>query len=422
MLETIRKITLENGVRILLERIPHLRSASAGIWIDVGSRNETEPEGGLSHFIEHMLFKGTSTRNALEISHQMDLLGGSFNAFTSQENISLSAKVIDEHLPAALDLLAQMLLDSVFDPAEIERERNVILEEVKMYDDTPDEYVIDLFLNNLYEGNPLGRPILGEPANISRFSREDIRHYIGKEFSPNRVVVAVAGKFDEQQIESQLRHLFGSLGSPTTFPNPLLSAPPTFKSRNVNRKLAQVHFCMGTDGPSRTSEDRFAFAVLNTILGGGSSSRIFQEVREKRGLAYSIGSFDIAFRDTGCFAISGGTSPGTAQQVIRLCLEEVRKIYTSEISETELASAREQIKSATLLSMESSSSRMARLAETELYFGEYLPVDYSVGRINAVTRDDIRRAAETYLKERPVAFASIGPEKKFSPYLSGMAF
>lgn len=422
MTEQIQKIVLPNGVRILLERIPHLRSASVGIWLDVGSRNETESESGLSHFIEHMLFKGTSTHSALQLSHEMNLLGGNFNAFTSQENLCLNAKVIDEHVGAAIDLLAEMLLDSVYDEGEIERERNVILEEVKMYDDTPDEHVIDIFMDHFYAGNPLGRPILGPPENIRRFSRQDIRRFASREFAPDRIVIAIAGSFDPAAIEARLRRLFEPVSPNGHERNPVVAPSPAYRSHNVEKKLAQVHFCMGTDGPARTSDDRFAFAVMSTILGGGSSSRIFQEVREKRGLAYSIGSMDFAFKDTGCFTVSGGTGPRNAQRVVCLCLDEVKKIYREAVTEEELASAREQIRSGMLLGMESSSSRMSRMAECELYFGEYIPVEYSVRRIMEVTRDDVQRVAEKYLKDRPVTFASIGPEKKFEPYLCGLAF
>jgi predicted Zn-dependent peptidase len=420
--ENIKKIVLPNGLRILLERIPYVRSASIGIWLDVGSRNENEPESGLSHFIEHMFFKGTRSRNAYQLSNEMNLIGGNFNAFTTHENVCISAKVVDDNLSHAIDLLAEMFMDSAFDPDEIERERNVILEEVKMYDDTPDELVFDLFMKYMYADNSLGRPILGTPENIHQFNQHDIRRFIGKEFAPDRVVVSIAGNFDMRRIEPQLRRIFEPIHPNGWERNIVLPPTPAYRSHNEDRKLEQVHFCMGTDAPNRSSEERFAFAVLNTVLGGGTSSRIFQEVRERRGLAYSIGSFDMSFKDSGCFTISGGSSPRHIQKVLNICLDEVKKIYNEEISAQELENAKQQLKTSIILGMENSSTRMSRLAETEMYFGDYIPVDTVISRLDTVSAADVRAIAERYLKDRPITFASIGPEKKFEPYLGGLAF
>jgi len=420
--ENIRKIVLNNGVRILLERIPNIRSASLGLYFDVGSRNETLPEGGLTHFIEHMLFKGTNQLNSLQLSQEINRIGGNVNAWTTQENVAITAKVVDEHLPRAIELLFQMYHQSIFAPEEIERERNVILEEVKMYDDTPDELVVDVFMENLYADNPLGKPILGSPENIQRFKRDDLQSFVSREFTPDRLVVAIAGNFDLRRIEPLLRRLFDSLPARALPSNPLVQPVAAFKSSNINRKLEQVHFCMGTLGPRRNSDDRFAFSILNTILGGGASSRIFQEVREKRGLAYSIGSFDIMFKDSGCFAISGGTSPRNAAKVVDICLEQVKLAYSQDISQDELDSAKEQLKSGVLLGMESSSYRMSRLAESELNFGEFIPVDTILERVKAVTIQQVRDVAERYLRNQPVTFAGIAPEKKFEPYLQKIAF
>jgi len=420
--ENIRKIVLPNGVRIVLERIPYVRSASVGLWLDVGSRNEQENEGGLSHFIEHMFFKGTKTKNAYQLSNEMNFIGGNVNAFTTQENICMSAKVVDEHLSRAIDLLYEMYRESIFDPQEIERERNVILEEVKMYDDTPDELVVDVFMDHLYAGNPLGRPILGLPENIRTFQQPDLCKFVNKEFAPDRIVVSIAGNFDLRRVEPQLRRLFEPIHPNGWERNPIVHPTPAYQSFNVDRKLSQVHFCMGTDAPDRQNDDRFAFAILNTILGGGTSSRIFQEVREKRGLAYSIGSFDISFKDSGCFAVSGGSSPRNIGKVLDLCLAEVKRIYTEAVDEEEVLSAKEQIKSSVVLGMENSSNRMSRLAECELFFGEYIPVDYVLDRVNKVSIEEVQHIAEKYLKDRPITFASIGPEKKFEPYLAGLAF
>jgi len=420
--ENIRKIVLSNGVRIVLERIPYVRSASLGLYMDVGSRNETLPESGLTHFVEHMFFKGTEKFNAIELSQEINKIGGNVNAWTTQENVAITAKVVDEHISRAIDLLFEMYQHSIFAPEEIDRERNVILEEVKMYDDTPDELVVDVFMDNLFKGNPLGQPILGSPDNIKRFQRDDLQSYIGKEFAPERLVVAIAGNFDLRRVEPQLKRLFETLQPVAPVYNPLVSPAAAYHSSNIDRKLEQVHFCLGTTGPCRTSDDRFPFAVLNTILGGGASSRIFQEVREKRGLAYSIGSFEVMFKDSGCFAISGGMSPRNAAKVVDICLDQVKKAYAEDITQDELESAKEQIKSGVLLGLESSSYRMSRLAESELNFGGFIPVDQILERVRNVTVEEVRMVAEKYLKDKPVAFAGVAPEKKFEPYLQKLAF
>ncbi|MCX7020462.1 MAG: pitrilysin family protein [bacterium] len=418
----IRKINLHNGVRILFERIPYTRSASVGFWIDVGSRNEQDAENGLSHFIEHMFFKGTLRKNAYELSNAMNLIGGNVNAFTSQENICLSAKVIDEHLGHAIGLLAEIYQESAFSEDEIERERNVVLEEVSMYNDTPDELVVDMFMNRLYADHPIGRPILGAPENILRFQRDDIQRFLGREFAPDRIVVAVAGNFDQRRVEPQIRRIFEPISPNGWERNPLTRPAPVYSSHNEDRQLEQVHFCIGTDAPERASGERFGFSILNMIIGGGTSSRIFQEVREKRGLAYSVGSFDCTFKDAGCFAISGGCNPRNIHKVLELCLAEVRKFCGEGVTTGEIENAREQIKSSIVLGMENCSTRMARLAEYEMYFGEYVPVDHVIAKLNAVTRDDVRNLADKYLRDRPVTFTSIGPDKKFERYLNGMTF
>lgn len=421
-MENIKKICLENGVRIVLERIPYVRSASLGIWLDVGSRNEILAESGLSHFIEHMFFKGTDTKNACQLNNEMNCVGGNVNAFTTQENICISAKVVDEHLGRAIDLISEIYLQSAFDPSEIDRERNVILEEVSMYNDTPDEYVIDIFMNGLYAENSLGRPILGPPENISQFSQNDIRRFINKEFAPDRIVIAIAGNFDLRRVEPQLRRIFEPIKPNGWERNRVIIPDPAYRSHNEDRKLEQVHFCMGTDAPARDGDERYAFAVLSTVLGGGTSSRIFQEVREKHGLAYSIGSFDFSFKGSGCFGITGGSSPRNIHKVLKICLDEVKKIYGADISDDELDNAKQQIKSSIVLGMENSSNRMTRLAECEMFFGLYIPVDDVISRIDGVTRAEVRAVADKYLRDRPVSFASIGQEKKFEPYLSGLAF
>ncbi len=358
----------------------------------------------------------------MELNHEINHIGGNVNAWTTQEQVAITTKVVDEHLARAIDLVYDMFCNSVFPPEEIKRERNVILEEVKMYNDAPDELVIDVFLDTLYSGDPLGQPILGTPENIRRFTREDIQQFTNREFSPDRIVIAVAGSLDLRRIEPKLKRLFENLPVPTQPYTPIKPPRPTYESRNMKRRLEQAHFCMGTTGPSRTDDDRFAFAILNIVLGGGASSRIFHEVREKRGLAYSIGTFDLMFKDSGCFAISGGTSPKTAAEVVEISLEQVRKVYTDGITSQELDMAREQLKSGILLGMESSNSRMNRMAESEIYHGHYVPVNDVLERIRNVTLSDVHAVAEKYLKNKPVSFAGIARDNKFDSYLNQIAF
>lgn len=422
--ENVQKIVLPNGVRILLEKLPYVRSASIGLWIDVGSRNELPFENGISHFIEHMLFKGTSKYNALQVSQEINKVGGNVNAFTTQEHICLSSKVIDEHLERTFSLLFDMYSDSIFDSVELGRERGVILEEIKMYEDLPDELVIDEFIQNIYPNNPLGQPIIGNVTNVNDFKSDLMKKFIAREFSPDRLVISIVGNFDTDSLIAFLTNKLDKLekNPSSTQQNPLVSPDEISQSKVFDKKLRQVHFCFGGYGPNRASKDRFAFYVLNTILGSGSSSRIFQEVREKRGLAYSIGTFDIAFKDSGCIAVVGGCTPKNLSKVIDISLSEIKKSYTELVTDDELLSAKEQLKTGILLGMENSSSRMSRMSEYELYFGEYTSFDDTLNAIKNVTAAEVLEVAEKYLKDKDVSFTGIGPEKNLAPYKDGVRF
>lgn len=416
------KKVFKNGVRLLWERVPNVRSVSIGIWVDVGSRNENEDENGISHFIEHMLFKGTSRLNSERISAAINAIGGNVNAFTTQEDICLHARVVDRRLPQTIELLSQLLLDSKFAAQELERERNVILEEVKMYNDTPDELVVDLFTHNLWRGNSLGRPILGSVDTLRSFRRSDLLKYRDREFGPERVVIALAGNFDPRAVERQFSELFDALSTNGTQPNRVATPSPTFSRRCEVRDLEQTHFCIGTLGPERSSEDRYAFSLLNLILGGGSGSRLFLEIREKRGLAYAIHSFNGGFKDTGMFAITGGTSPKQVDQVLGLVFRELGRICDKLPSAAELRLAKEQMTTALLLGLESTHSRMIRLAESELSFGHYVSVEETMRRVEAVKPRDILHHARKYLKSKPVAFSAIGASDLSEKTLEGMTF
>ena len=406
---TFCKRTLKNGVRVVSEKIPHVRSVAVGLCLDVGSREETPLESGIAHVIEHMFFKGTAKRNVLEIATEINNLGGNANAFTSQEMIVLHSKVIDEQLGRVFDLLADLLCNSLFSDTELERERNVILEEIRMYEDTPDEQVIDNFTEALWRGSALGRPVLGRPQNIRRFKRRNLAAFMAKHFSPERLVISVAGNFDRKQLNRLVDGYFSDFGSGGEA-RQADSPVPVFRNKEVKRPLEQAHFCLGSEGPARNTDDRFAYSLMNLILGGGMNSRIFQEVREKRGLAYSVGSMQRPYRDTGYFAVTGGVQPKNLTAVTEVILGEIRRMHRESVSAEELQSAKEAFKGSVLLSLENTSVRMSRLADLELYFGRFIPIDEVMRKMNAVNVSQIQRVAEQHLKDRPVSISVIGPE------------
>lgn len=407
----IRLQTLPNGVRIATDRMDSVRSCSIGVWVEVGSRHERPREAGITHFIEHMLFKGTARHGALELADELDRLGGHFNAMTSQEAICLHAQSVDQKAPRAIELLTEMLLDSIYPEEEIARERNVILEEYKMYEDNPDDMIVDLFYKTLWPSSPLGRPIIGTPATIEKFSSRGIRDYLAREFNPKRILVVLAGSFDTKRCLALLKKTFGSLPSvrraSAVKPQPARAGTGQLV---MKRKMEQVHFCFGGPGPDHASRDRYAFGLMNLILGGGMSSRLFKEVREKRGLVYSIHSFAQRFRGSGSFGVGGATSPATLSEVLTLCLAELERICSEEVGEMELQMAKEQIHDSILMSIESTSARMFRLSESMLGLGR--PVSYTeiLENVMKIDAGQIRNVARKYLSGRAMAGAFIGPK------------
>jgi predicted Zn-dependent peptidase len=407
-LGTAYRKSLPNGLRILVEPLPHMRSASLGLFVDGGSRHERPNETGIAHFIEHMLFKGTKNSTSLELSTQQNLLGGNFNAYTGQEHIVLTAQVLDDHVLPATELLADMLLNSLFDPLEFERERGVILEELKMYDDTPDELILDMVLAGLYSGHSLGQPILGTPRSLKSFTPDSLRQYLLRQATPDRIVVAAAGAVDPDGFFKLVEQLFSNLPeSPHSCPE-LLPPTVTHVPRILDRKLEQTHFAFGVEGPSRLDDRRFPYAVMSTILGAGAGSRIFQEVREQRGLAYSIGTLEWFFQDTGCLVISGGTSHETFPEVVEVVRQEVRKLAEQPPSPEEVLCAKAQLRTGVVLGLESSGGRMARLAEQELWFGRLISVDETLAKLEAVTPEAVSQSVQTWLIDRPFAASIIG--------------
>lgn len=406
----IRIRTFPNGLRLVTEQVPSVRSCAMGLYLETGSRCESEDERGLTHFIEHMLFKGTRTRDVRRIAETMNYLGGNVNAFTTHEMLCLHARTIDHKAPEALDLLSEMLVESIFPEDEIRRERQVILEELRMVEDTPDDYSVDLFMENLWPGHPLGEPVIGRRQTIRRFTRDQILDYCRRYFRPDRLVVAIAGSFDARRCTAAIRRLIDlppagtRRGAKLKAPNGTVTVQPTARRRPTE----QVHFCLGSRAPHRLSPDRFAFGLLNMVLGGGMSSRLFLEIRERRGLAYSIGSFMQSYSDSGYFAVSGGTSPRTLREVLRIPRAEIDRICDEPVPDAELELARAQILDAIIMGLENTETRVSRLADSLIAHGRVVPIDELMERVSAVQAADVQRAAQRYLR-RPLAMALVGP-------------
>jgi len=387
-----RKDTLANGIRVVSETLPKSRSISIGVWVKVGSRHEAPEIGGVSHFIEHMFFKGTGKRSAKDIAIEMDSLGGEMNAFTSQETTTYYAKVVDEHLPVVIEILADILLGAKFDPVEMEKERKVILEEIKGVEDTPDDYIHELFTNTVWPDNSLGRPILGTKDTIRALKHNDIISYIENNYGPREIVISVAGNFEHVRLIDLLNLHFGKLargGVPKKEATPEFTAAISVKKK----QLEQVQLCIGCKGLHYTHEDRYAISALNTVLGNSMSSRLFQEVREQNALAYSIYSYVTSYRDTGLLTVYAGTDPSNALEVVQLVMKELRKIKEEGITPAEEQRVKNQLKGSLILSLESSNSHMSRLARQEIYFGKYLAIDDIIKGVEKVTAEQVQRLA-----------------------------
>jgi predicted Zn-dependent peptidase len=406
-----RKDTLTNGIRVVSETLPKSRSISIGVWVKVGSRHEPEEIGGVSHFIEHLFFKGTEKRTAKDIAIEMDSIGGEMNAFTSQETTTYYAKVVDEHLPVAIDILSDILLHSKFDPLEMEKERKVILEEIKGVEDTPDDYIHELFTNTVWADNSLGRPILGTRDTIKALKHKDIVSYIDDYYSPKEIVISVAGNFEHARLVELLNASFGKLARGGTAKK---EVTPAFNQAIAVKKkqLEQVQICVGCKGMPYTHEDRFIISALNTVLGNSMSSRLFQEIREQNALAYSIFSYVTSYRDTGLLTVYAGADPSNALEVVRLVTKELRKIKDEGITSAEETRVRNQIKGSLVLSLESSTSHMSRLARQEIYFGKYLSMDDIIKGVEKVTAEQVQRVAGQLFDRENVSLAILGPLNK----------
>ena len=384
-----RKTVLPNGIRVLTETIPHVHSVSTGIWVGVGSRDENEDERGVTHFIEHMLFKGTRRRSALDIAKEFDSTGGFANAFTSKEHVCIHAKVLATHLPLVVDLLTDVFLNSVFAPDEIEREQQVVQQEIRMIEDTPDEFIHILFQEMFWKDHPLGLPIYGSAETVASIGREDLLQYLSRSFHPERIVVSAAGNLDHDRFLDLIGPALGSLDHQAQ--HRAAGTPENhYLTRVIPKDLEQVHLCLGLKGNSQVDENRFASHLLNVVLGSSMSSRLFQEIREKRGLAYSVYSFSHSHEDTGMLGIYAGISAENVRETLKLIREQLRRLADEPISEPELSAAKEYLTGSMYLNAESTDSRMNRMAKNEFLFGRSVPFEEIEQKIRSVKAADIR--------------------------------
>ena len=394
-------------MRVVTEQIPHLHSVSMGIWLNVGSRDETENESGLTHFIEHMLFKGTEKRSAQEIAKELDAVGGMSNAFTSKENTCFHAKVIDTHLPLVVDILSDIFLHSVFDHAEVEREREVILQEINMVEDTPDEYVHILFNRNFWDGNPMARPIFGSIQTVQSFTQEMILGYLNRGYHPDRIVLSAAGNVKHEEFLELIEPAFNNI---KRHAHTLNRKVPRINSRVelYSRDLEQIHLCLGTRGTSLVEKERYSCSIVNVILGGSMSSRLFQEVRERRGLAYSIYSFLSSHTDTGMLGIYGAVRPHNIIETLEVIREEIRRFREEPISEAELRAAKEHIKGGIYLAAENTDNRMSRLAKNEIIFDRFVPYEEIEVGLEDVTVEEVQSLAQELFRPEFMSLVLLG--------------
>lgn len=410
----IQKKVLSNGLVVITETMPHVRSVSVGVWIRNGSRREQAEENGLAHFIEHMVFKGTERRSAEAIAREMDSIGGMLDAFTSKEQICFNAKVLDDHLPIAFDIIADLVLRPKFDSEDVRKERQVVLEEIKMDLDSPEYLLHEIFTRGFWPEHSLGRPILGTPETVRQFSREALCKRFSHWFSPDRLVVSAAGNVTHEQVLELVEREFGGLeriGALEDNDAPSTSAPIHLETK---RELEQVHVCLGVPSLPLGHERRFGVAVMNNLLGGGMSSRLFQNIREKQGLAYAVFSELTPYSDAGMLTVYAGTGKETVGQVVDLVVKEFRQLKESPVSEEELLRAKNHLKGSLMLSLESTSSRMSNLARQELYFGRFYSLDEILASIELVTREEVQSLAQSFFRPEQIAATVLGPLNGFT--------
>jgi len=417
----VRKTTLENGIRILTKKMPHVRSVTMGVWVNVGARDESTSESGLSHFIEHMIFKGTRRRTGYQIAKEFDAIGGQTNAYTSMEHTCYHGKVLDTHMQTMVDILGDIFLNSLFEEKDVQTERPVILQEIGMVEDSPEEHIHLLAGNGFWGDNPLGRSILGTRENIIGFGSDTIRDFFHRLYLPTRIVISAAGNIDHDQLIGLVGPAFESIPFADGFPDRV--TPENRAQVDLHhRDLEQVHVCLATRGISITDPRRYAFSILNTILGGNMSSRLFQEIREKRGIAYAVYSYISAHIDTGMFGVYAGVDPKRTRECIELIIKEMQALKSDRIDASELRGAKEFLKGNLLLASESVDNQMARLAQNEIHYGRYVPLQDILDKIESVSEDDVLDLARTFFQDRHTVLTMLGPVTDKSTYENLLSF
>src|SRR6267143_2275733 len=404
----IRRQVLPHGLIVITEQMQHIRSASIGIWLETGSRDEDAHWNGISHFIEHMVFKGTNHRTAEQIARQVDSIGGNMDAFTAKECICFNVKVLDEHVPIALEILSDLVLHPVFDSEDITRERGVILEEIKMDQDNPDYLVHEIFTQNFWKDHPLGKPILGTKETVKKFEQPVVLDFYGQRFAPGNLIICAAGNLKHAQfVELVNKHFAQMPPKKNGFHSPQPKIVPRIIMRN-KKALEQVQICVGVPSHPIAHGKRYASYILNTLLGGGMSSRLFQNIRERQGLAYAIYSDLNPYRDTGCLSVYAGTSRESAGKVVKSVVSEFRKLKSEPVPEEELRRSKDQLKGSLMLSLESSTARMSNLARQEMYFDRFYTLDELIEKIEAVTVEDLQTLANEFFQAESVAVTALG--------------
>jgi len=408
VIESYRKGALPNGIRVITERMEHVRSVAVGIWVETGSRHEAENRCGMSHLIEHLVFKGTATRSAEQIARTMDSVGGQMDAFTTKEHTCFYVQVLDQHLPLAVDLLTDILLNPLFNADELEREKSVVLQEIKMVEDTPDDVIHDLFAGHIWEGHPLGRPILGSREAVTSYDRQTALNHFTEEYVPPRILISVAGNVTHDRVID----LFGAgfrgfeRGATTRAATPPVTRPGV---NIVSKTLEQVHLIMGFPGLRHSAPERYALFLLNDVIGGSMSSRLFQEVREREGLVYAIHSGVQAYVDTGTLYVYAATDAQNFSKVLKSTLKVIRELKKTGVTDEELRRAKDHLKGSLMLSLESTSSRMNRLAKHEMHHGTFLSMDAMLAAIDGVRHEEVQTLVTELLDEDRLALTTLGP-------------
>jgi predicted Zn-dependent peptidase len=407
----VTREVLDNGLRLITESMPHVRSVSIGVWLTRGSRHESDALSGIAHFVEHMLFKGTATRSAEDIAQAIDSIGGQLDAFTAKEYASYYIKVLDEHLPLAVDLLSDIVMNPAFPEDEIAREKNVILEEIKMVEDTPDDLVHELFTQHFWEGHPLGRPILGSKETVESFTRTTLNEYFAGVYTAPNLIISAAGNIRHEEARDLVSRAFEKLPRSASTS---ADTPPRVVPQVIARakELEQSHVCLGTNSYPQNHDDRYLSYIMNTVLGGSMSSRLFQNVRERRGLAYAVFSGLSAYRDAGNITIYAGCSNKAVPELVDVCVEELRGMKKEPVGEAELRRAKDHLKGSLMLSLENTASRMSHLARQEIYFDRHFGLDETLAGVERVTAEDVQRVARDLFANGSLAATVLGPAPK----------